>query len=494
MGIVRRQGFYNSVMIYAGMGMGYVNTILLLPRALEIEQAGYYTLFLSMSLMFAQLPASGVTSLIAKFFPYFRSEDKKHRGFAELAGLSAMAVFILFTIIYLAFRGPILDFYREGAPRLSDYFYLVIPMAFFILWFSIFEVLSRAVYKTVFATFLREFMLKFGTAAGLLLVLFGYIDFESFLVLYIAIYGVICLFLLIQLIASGEFKLSWNMKVSREQGREFLRYGFFTVLAGTPWVLIQKIDVNILGAFAVPAVLGGYHLYTNMSAAISIPRNALNKVTYQIVSDAWEKNDLPKIGEIYRKTSIVQLMLGSLLFIGIIVNRDNLFSLMSNPDYFPYFPLFYFLGLGQLVDITGGLNAHIIAISPRYKTGTLLVFIACLLCIGLNFLIVPRYGGMGAAFVYFITMLLYNLSTWWFLKKKYSLQPFSAKHFYILLFAGIALVAGWYVPDLGHVLLDLPVRSLVTTIVFAVPVLALKVSEDVNEQLLQALRKLGWKK
>ncbi|HYH55981.1 MAG TPA: oligosaccharide flippase family protein [Anseongella sp.] len=494
MGIVRRQGFYNSVMIYAGMGMGYVNTILLLPRALEIEQAGYYTLFLSMSLMFAQLPASGITSLIAKFFPYFRSEDKTHKGFAEIAGLSAMAVFLLFTILYIAFRDLILGFYLEKSPRLDEYYYLVIPMAFFILWFSIFEVLSRAAYKTVFATFLREFLLKFGTAIGLLLVLFGYIGFESFLAFYIIIYGLICLFLLLQLIASGQFRLSWKMQVTREQGKEFLRYGFFTVLAGTPWVLIQKIDVGILGAYALPAVLGGYHVYTNMSAAISIPRNALNKVTYQIVSDAWEKQDLSKIDDIYRKTSIVQLMLGSLLFVGIIVNRDNLFSLMSNEDYFPYFSLFYFLGLGQLVDITGGLNAHIIAISPRYKTGTLLVFVACLLCIGLNLLIVPRYGGMGAAFVYFLTMLLYNLSTWWFLKKEYSLQPFSAKHIYILLFAGIALFAGWNVPYMGHVVPDILVRSLITALVFIVPALAFRISEDVNGQVQELIKKLGWKR
>ena len=494
MGIVKRQGFYNSVMIYAGLAMGYVNTILLIPRAFDIEQVGLYGVFLSISLIFVQLPASSITSLIGRFFPYFRSGDKKHKGFVSLAAISALAVFVLFSIVFLTLRQPILEFYEMGSPQLQNYFYLVLPMAFFILWFSIFEVLARATYKTVFATFLREFFLKLASSAGLLLVLFGYMGFSSFLIYYILVYGLICVFLLFQVITSGEFRFSPKMQFSRQQGREFLRYGFYTMLAGTPWVLIQKIDLNILSHYALPAVLGGYYVYSNMSAAIGIPRNAMNKVTYQIVSDAWERNDLSKIDEIYRKTSVVQLIMGSLLFVGIIVNRDNLFGLMSNEDYFPYFPLFYFLGLGQLVDITGGLNAHIISISPRYRTGTLLVFLSCLFCVGLNFLLIPAYGGMGATFVYFLTMLLYNFSTWWFLKRQYKLQPFSAKHLYILIFAAIAFLVGRYLPYMGHILIDLPVRSLLTALVFSALVLVFKVSEDVNAQFDQILARIGWKR
>src|SRR3546814_17218557 len=118
-----------------------------------------------------------------------------------------------------------------------------------------------------------------------MLVLFGYMNFSSFLIYYMLIYGLICLFLLLQLVTSGEFKWTGIMKVTREQKREFLRYGFYTMLAGTHWVLIQKIDLNILSHYALPAVLGGYYLYSNISAAIGIPRNATNKVTYQIRSE-----------------------------------------------------------------------------------------------------------------------------------------------------------------------------------------------------------------
>src|SRR5690606_17366994 len=203
MGIVKRQGFYNSIMIYAGLAMGYVNTIFLIPRAFDIDEAGLYGLFLSISLTFAQLPTSGITSLIGRFFPYFRTADKKHNGFVPMAATAALIVFGVFSVVFVALRQPLLEFYEMGSPQLGKYFYLVVPMAFFILWYSVFEVLARATYKTVFATFLREFFLKFASAAGLLLVLFGYMGFASFLVYYIAIYGLICIFLLLQLISSG---------------------------------------------------------------------------------------------------------------------------------------------------------------------------------------------------------------------------------------------------------------------------------------------------
>src|SRR3546814_1013653 len=88
-----------------------------------------------------------------------------------------------------------------------------LPMAFFILWFSVFEVLARATYKTIFATFLREFFLKLASAAGLLLVLFGYMNFSSFLIYYIVIYGLICLFLLLQLVTSEIGRASCRERV-----------------------------------------------------------------------------------------------------------------------------------------------------------------------------------------------------------------------------------------------------------------------------------------
>src|SRR3546814_1580558 len=216
MGIVKRQGVYNSIMIYAGLAMGYVNTILLIPLAFDIGEAGLYGVFLSISLTFAQLPTSGITSLIGRFFPWFRSDDKKHKGFVPLAAVAALIVFAVFSLLYVSLRDPLLEFYVKGSPDLARYFYLVLPMAFFILWFSVFEVLARATYKTIFATFLREFFLKLASAAGLLLVLFGYMNFSSFLIYYIVIYGLICLFLLLQLVTSGEFK--WN-GIMKESGR-----------------------------------------------------------------------------------------------------------------------------------------------------------------------------------------------------------------------------------------------------------------------------------
>src|SRR3546814_20198489 len=98
MGIVKRQGFYNSIMIYAGLAMGYVNTILLIPRAFDIGEAGLYGVFLSISLTFAQLPTSGITSLIGRFFPWFRSVDKKQKGFFPLAVGAALMCFSFFSL------------------------------------------------------------------------------------------------------------------------------------------------------------------------------------------------------------------------------------------------------------------------------------------------------------------------------------------------------------------------------------------------------------
>src|SRR5690606_32969852 len=172
--------------------------------------------------------------------------------------------------------------------------------------------------------------LKFGTSAALLLVLLGHLDFDGFFRLYVVLYALVCLLAAVQVVASGEFKLKWKIEISPGQRRQLLGYGFYGLLVGTPWILIQKIDQSILAYYTQPAVWGGYALYINMALAITVPRNAMNRVTYQVVADAWKDRDLQRIGQVYAKTSILQLLSGLLLFIGVIVNRDNLFELMRN--------------------------------------------------------------------------------------------------------------------------------------------------------------------
>ena len=115
------------------------------------------------------------------------------------------------------------------------------------------------------------------------------------------------------------------------------------------------------------SIVGAYSLYLFIATVISIPMRALAKISIPIITNSWKENDIKQISDIYKRTSLIQIIFGVLLYIGIIINKENLFVILNKPEYSANFAIFYFLGLAILIDVTVGLNSEIIASSKYYR-------------------------------------------------------------------------------------------------------------------------------
>jgi O-antigen/teichoic acid export membrane protein len=206
------------------------------------------------------------------------------------------------------------------------------------------------------------------------------------------------------------------------------------------------------------------------------------------ISQAWAQNDLPKIDKIYYKTSVVQMLIGFILFIGLVINKPLITLLLHKPEYGTYFNVLIVVGIGFLVDITGGLNGYIMNISKYYKLTTYLIGLAAITCAVTNWLLIPRLGIIGAALAYTITTFVLNFAYWLFLKVKFNLQPFGKAHVLILLVSLITLAIGWYLPAIGNVWVDFIIRSALVTVVYVLLSYFLNISEDINLLINKALR------
>lgn len=239
----------------------------------------------------------------------------------------------------------------------------------------------------------------------------------------------------------------------------------------------------MLSAMKGLSVTGAYYFYSQVAIVISIPAQALSRTTYQIIADSWKSKNMQPIGEVYSKTSIVQMIFGCLLFIGVLVNKQNLFNIIHKKDYTQHFEFFIAIGLGFLVDITGGLNTFIMSSSHKYKLTTLMVIISSILCFGLTYIMIGWWGGVGAAIAYLIVITLFNFATWLYIKTKFKLQPFTYKHLIVLLIAIVSFLVGKYLWVISNIYIDLVVRSIVTAGIYMALTYFLHISEDINEKI-----------
>jgi O-antigen/teichoic acid export membrane protein len=480
MNLLQKQGFYNSIILYTGTALGFINLIFLFQRYLSIEQIGLFNLLIAISGIYAQLASAGSSNIILRYFPYFR---EKNEGFVSFVAMLCIAAFAILTLLFVAFRSPIIHYYEQkpGSSLLVQYYNYIIPLSFFTLVYLVLESLARAVFKNVLSAFLKEILLRLFTLAAVILVALKMLHYDGFMTIYLWGNAVIALILLLSIWKEEHFKLKrLSPSVSEKRG-ELMSYGMFALLSGSTVVLIQNIDVFMLSALTNDAAVGYYSTFFSLAIVINLPARALSRTSYQIISNAWQENDMAKIGKIYHKTSVVQCLLGCLLLVGLIVNRENIVLLLHKPGYNQYFDVFIIVGVAFLVDITGGLNSHIISSSKYYRLITLLLSLAVLLCGALNWVLIPKIGMAGAAIAYLLTMFLLNFSYWLFIKIKFKLQPFDRSFLIVFVIASISLAIGLYIPKLNNFIIDMGVRSLVVGLVYAILAYWFKISEDINQ-------------
>lgn len=484
MGIVRSQGIKNLISSYLGVALGYLNVIMLFPAFFSSEQFGLINLMISVSFVYAQFSSIGLVNAISKYFPFFKSEDKKHNLFVSYIIVLSVSGFALSTVVFFLIKPIIIDAYIVNSRLFVDYFVLLVPLSLSLLASIIFETLARVIFKTVLSTFVREVAIRLLTTLDILLFVFKVINFDGFVYIIVGIYALSALIILVQVIHSCEFKFVLSVKgLDKIKFLEFLRYGTYNLFSGAAMFVGQRVDIMMIGSMIGLSIVGAYSLYLYIATVISVPMRAFAKISIPIIANSWKENDTEQINDIYKRTSLIQIIFGILLYIGVIINRHNLFVILKKPEYIDNFNIFYFLGIAILIDVAVGLNSEIISSSKDYRYDALFNLILLIVSVLANFIFIPILGGVGAAIAAAISFFVFNFIKWLFLYVKYKMQPISFKQLLVVAVGGFCLLINYLIPQLSNIYLDIAVRSTAISAVYLTVLYFSKISWDLNDRV-----------
>lgn len=77
MSIIRRQAIANTFITYAGLLLGVINILWLMPKGLSPQEIGLRSLLLSSAFLVSPLARIGFNKVIIKFYPVFKDPEKK---------------------------------------------------------------------------------------------------------------------------------------------------------------------------------------------------------------------------------------------------------------------------------------------------------------------------------------------------------------------------------------------------------------------------------
>lgn len=496
MGIVVRQSIKGTLMNYLGVAVGFITTFFVMTKYLTQEEVGLTRVMADAAILLSGLGALGTNTSALRYYPYFRDKNSRDHGFFGWTIIVPAIGFTIFTILFFAFKSAIIGMFADKSSLFVDYIYLVIPMAFFMMYMTVFETNANILMRIVVPKFVREVGIRLFTLADYILYITKVIDLDGMVLGLCLAYLVATLLNIIYLLSLS--KISFKIEpghISRWLRRDFMFYTLFLTMAAVIGNIIPSINTFFISAQLGLAITGIYTIASYMANLVEIPYRSVSAISRPIISQAMKDNDNQRAAEICKSVSLHQLIAGAFVFFIIWINIDLFFELLPNGDkYVDGKWVFFLLGLAKLVNSSLNIGVTVLSYSRWYYLQLIFTAILTISAIILNNSLIPVLGMTGAAWSSIISFSVYYLFLLSLIIWKTKISPFSWKEVIVVLIIAVMFlinwlsmryVSMWLVGILGYGMLAKIVEAFLRTGIIVVIGLGIiyktKISKEINE-------------
>jgi len=489
-------------MVYVGFALGFFNTYLFTKEGgFTKEQYGLTGIFIALANLMFSFANLGMPSYIFKFYPFYQDNlEKKRNDILTWALLVSLIGFCFVVIGGIYFKDLIIFKFGKNSPEFVNYYYWIFPFGLGLTLYSILESYAWQQQKSIFTNFLREVFFRALTTILIICTFIGWLGkFDLFIKIYSFTYLITALFLLVYLVKNGNLHLTFKVSVvTKKFSKKILTlvkfiYGgtlVYAVAGVFDTILLASVSINGLAAVAV------YSLAQNMASLIQAPQRGIISSSIAALSKAWKDKDQNRILNIYRQSSINQLVFAVGMFCLIWLNfEDGIFTFHLQSGYIDAKWIFFFIGLMRIVDMGTGVNAQIISTSTLWKFEFYTGIILLSLTLPMNYILTKYYFDvMGPAIANLFSFTIYNLIRFWYLKKKFNMQPFTLKSLYTIILGIVSFYVCFYLFDSYHGFIWLVIRSTCFIGLYGCGTILLKLSSDIIPVWNSFQKRLGLNK
>ena len=480
MGIIQRQSIKGTIYSYIGVVLGFVTTGLMYPFILDEGEIGVLKLLMSYSALAAQIAGLGFNGVTVRLFPYFRDPKTAHKGFLFL-GLIITAIGLVISLGGLALLEPwIIEKSAAKSALFTQYFFLIFPLIVFQLLFAFLDNYYTQLYNSTFAIFLKELVQRSLIIASILVFYLGYINFSQFVYLFVIMVSFPTLLLIFQIYRDKELRINTNLKhIDSNLRKQIIEVSLFSILTSFTGVIILNIDSIMLSYMVGIGATGIYAINYFFGVLVKVPIRPMVKISNAVISESWKKNDIANIKDIYNKSTLSQMIVGSFLFLGVLINIDSIYQYLPEAYEQGKYVLI-FIGLASCLEMATGVSKSVIGTSKYYKVQSLAMVGLAVLVVITNYIFIPLYGVAGAGFASFVSLFIFNAFRYFFIWFKFKMQPYNYKHGLVVVIAIGLFFISKLLPMTNNYFIDIPYRSLIITILYAISVYSLNISPEVN--------------
>lgn len=490
---IRKRSLKAAGWIYIGFLIGGLNTYFLTHKNwFEPGEYGLTQSLIQIALLIFAVSTLGATSFLYKFFPYYQDNLEPRKNDILALALSVSVIGFIITALSAWFFQPlIIQKFSKNSMALVQYFYWTLPFGFFILLYNILEAYSYGFHKGVLTSFLKETVLRFFTLVIVLLKLFNVISFHTFIILFCCQYAIITALLAIHLYREGNLWLTFKWsRVTLKFRKKIIALLVLTYLVIIVATLRGSIDALVLASKINLEAVGIFGFAAYMVALLQAPLRSIIAVTIPVLSRAWKQKDHKEISRIYKRSSINLLSFSLFAFCCIWLNYTQAIEYFGiNPQYLDAKWVFFLLGMVTIIEMGTGVSGQIIGTSSYWRFELWTTLLLTCLIIPLSYILTTKYGLIGPAIANLVSFAVYNFVRYWFLWKKFALQPFSYKTLEVIIVAAGLYLLIYFTLDGLNGLAGLFARTILFALLFIAAIFYRNISPDLKPVLNTIIKK-----
>ncbi len=432
MSLIVKQSFSNILIILFAFTLGALNTLFFYPSIIGTEFYGIILILLAQSNIIQPIFSFGLQHSVIKFFSSVESKEEKDKILISSL-IFPLFVIVPISVLFVLNYNFIGDYLSTENHLIKKYIYIIILIAISTAYFEIFYSWCKVQKKTVFGNFLKEFYQRFLITILLFLYFFKVIDFKYFT--YFLIFGYYLRLVFIILYSLSIYSPSFKISVPKNL-KEVLYYSILIFLSGFGASIIIDVDAAMLGKLVQDEIVAYYKIAIFITAIIDSPSRALFQILNPMVAETINKNNIPKLEKLYKKSSSNLLLVSGFISVLICSNIDDIYEIIhilnSDNGFKLAIPVVFYISISKLSSALVGCVNSIISNSKYYYTVPFFSISSAITVIFLNIYLIDKIGFIGAAISTMIVIILFNFLKLSFVMYKFKIQPFSKKTLYIL--------------------------------------------------------------
>ncbi len=191
--------------------------------------------------------------------------------------------------------------------------------------------------------------------------------------------------------------------------REWLTVALPLLLVSATHVIMKRTDVLMLGSMVGPAAAGAYAVAARFSDLMIFGLTAANSYAAPMMS---ELHTLGKTGELQRVARLTARVGAVTTFAALIVLliASGLLLRLFGPGFEVARPALLILAAGQLINALAGSVGLLMAMTGHQVESAVVLAVSAGLNVGLNYLLIPRFGLVGAAIATALSTVVWNVA------------------------------------------------------------------------------------